>query len=155
MAVKKTIAIIGAADNNDGAIARSLAKDNYRLLLIGQDINKLAYLANGIIASVPSAEIDTMDCAFNGCWEADIIILDMPYPAQKEIAEKIRDVATGKTVISICNGMHQTPTAKEPGALQEILPYSKVLHLTATTEINGAIDAVIKSDDVRVISINK
>ncbi|MEO5781727.1 MAG: hypothetical protein ABIQ07_00560 [Ginsengibacter sp.] len=41
MATKKTIAIIGASGNMGSAIAKSLAKSQYRLLLFGKEENKL------------------------------------------------------------------------------------------------------------------
>ena len=41
MATKKTIAIIGASGNMGSAIAKSLAKSPYRLLLFGKEEAKL------------------------------------------------------------------------------------------------------------------
>ena len=149
MAVRKTIAIIETAGNT--AIVKSLAKGNNRLLLIGEDNDKLTNLANEIIEAVPTAEIEIMNCAFDGCWEADIIILDVPYAAQKEVAEKIRDVATGKTIISIYNNAEETLSNKNNEALQKLLPYSKIVHLTATAKTDEAIDTLIAGIDAETL----
>jgi 8-hydroxy-5-deazaflavin:NADPH oxidoreductase len=134
MLAKKTIAIIGATGSMGSAIAKALAKGNYRLLLIGANNEKLEVLETEIHILQPTADTETMNCAFNGCWESDIIIPAVPYTAEKEIAAKIKDVATGKIVISISNPLNETYTAlvtetgKSAGEeLQLALPYAKVV----------------------------
>ena len=137
---KKTLAIIGAAGSMGSAIAKSLAKGNYRLLLFSNDINKLNLLVEEIKKINSSADIDCVGCPFDASWEADIIIPAIPFDAEKEIAEKIRQVTTGKIVISIANPLNQscdalitasgTSAAEE---LQKLLPYSKVVKAFNTT----------------------
>jgi len=167
MAVK-TIAILGATGNMGRAIARNLAKSNYRLLLIGSDNAKLDLLFKEIHAQSPSADIEIMNCAFNGCWEADIIIPAVPYKAEKEIASKIKDVATGKIVISISNPLNESFTALETATgksaaeeLQQALPYSKVVKAFNTVYaedfaepvIDGqTIDSLIAGNDAEAVS---
>jgi predicted dinucleotide-binding enzyme len=153
MGVRKTIAIIGAAGNT--AIVKSLAKGNNRLLLIGEDNDKLTQLANEIIEAIPAAEIEAMNCVFNGCWEADIIILDVPYAAQKEVAEKIRDVATGKTIISIHNNAEETQSNKNNKGLQELLPYSKIVDITVTANTDETIDVLVTGNDAETLLTKK
>ena len=41
-------------------------------------------------------------------WEADVIIPAVPYGTEKEVVEKIRNVATQKIVISIANPLTET-----------------------------------------------
>lgn len=134
MALRKTIAILGATGSMGSAIAKSLSKGNYRLLLIGSNSEKLEALYNDILTLQSTAEIEMMNCAFEGCWEADIIIPAVPYAAEKNVAGKIKDVATGKIVISISNPLNDTYTAlvtdtgkSAAEELQEALPYSKVV----------------------------
>jgi predicted dinucleotide-binding enzyme len=117
MATKKTIAIIGASGNMGSAIAKSLATSQYRLL---------------------DAEI--IGCAADASWEADIIIAAVPFAAEKELAEKIRQVATGKIVISISNPLNETYTGlvtdgntSSAEELQKLLPHSKVIKAFNTT----------------------
>ena len=71
-------------------------------------------------------------------WEADIIILATPYGAEKEVAEKIREVATGKVVISISNPLNSSyndlVTSEDAAEeLQKLLPNSKVVKTFNTT----------------------
>ncbi len=131
---KQTIAIIGAGGNMGSAIARSIAGGNYRLLLFDRNPEQLVPLREEIQEAHPGAEVETIDCAHECSWEADIIIPAVPHGAEKEIADKIRDVATQKVVISIANPVDEnfsklttesvTSAAEE---LQRWLPHSKVV----------------------------
>lgn len=134
MQTKRTIAIVGASGNMGVAIAKALAKGNDRLLLISKEEEKLAALKAAITTDYPLADIEGMTCAMHGSWEADIIILAVPYEAQAEIAEKIREVASQKIVISIANPLNATydalvtnPETSAAEELQALLPHSKVV----------------------------
>jgi NADPH-dependent F420 reductase len=134
MATKKTIAIIGASGNMGSAIAKSLAKGKYRLLLFANRKEKLQKIISEIKEANPAADVDGASCPFDASWEADIIIPAVKYPIEKEVAQKIKDVATQKIIISISNPLNETydglvtstdtSTAEE---LQKLLPYSKVV----------------------------
>jgi len=123
MATKKTIAIIGATGNEGSAIAKSLAKGPYRLLLMGNNAEKLQILHNNISTGILPAELEIIDCPKEACWEADIIIFAIPYSAEAEIAPVISQYATGKVVIDIMAG-DALSSQKE---LQALLPNSKVV----------------------------
>lgn len=134
MSTKQTIAIIGATGNMGSGIAKSLSKSNNRLLLFAQHEDKVQALVDDIKKNNPSAEAEAIACPINASWEADIIILAVPYPAEKEIAAKIKDVANQKIVISISNPLNETYsgliTASDTSAgeeLQKLLPNSKVI----------------------------
>ena len=134
MATKKTIAIIGATGNMGSAIAKSLAKGNYRLLFFAHKQQKVQQLINEIKSAHPNADIDSMDCFFDASWEADIIIPAVNYKVEKEVAERIKDVATQKIVISISNPLNEqnggllTPADSSAAEeLQDYLPNSKVV----------------------------
>jgi hypothetical protein len=140
MQTKQTITIIGATGNMGSAISNSLAKGNYRLLLYARDQDKVQSLANEIKNTHPLADVEAIDCNYNACWEADIIIAAVPYQAQKEVAEKIRDVANQKVIISIANplnasydGMITAPDTSAAEELQKLLPNSKVVKAFNTT----------------------
>lgn len=137
---KQTIAIIGATGNMGSAISTALAKGNYRLLLKDSDEQKLYELVNNIKSKYPSAELEAMPCPKEASWEADIIILAVPFAAEKEIAEKIKDVANQKIVISIANPLNESfdGLVTDPGTsaaeiLQQLLPHSKIVKAFNTT----------------------
>lgn len=134
MNTKQTIAIIGANGNMGSAISKSISKGNYRLLLKGNDQAKLDALVKELKANTPKADVEAIACPAEASWEADIIILAVPYAAEKEIAAKIKDVSNQKIVISIANPLNETfnglVTANDTSAaeeLQKLLPNSKVI----------------------------
>jgi 8-hydroxy-5-deazaflavin:NADPH oxidoreductase len=140
MNTKQTIAVIGATGNMGTAISKSLAKGNYRLLLRANDQEKLQLILNEIKTTTPSADIEAMACPVDASWEADIIIAAVPYGAEKEVADKIREVANQKIVISIANPLNETydglvtaPDTSAAEELQKLLPHSKVVKAFNTT----------------------
>ena len=151
MATIKTIAIVGATGNMGTAIATSLArKGSYRLLLMSKDQGKLDELRSQIEKSGTEAEIFTISCAKEASWEADIIIVATPYAAEKEVAERIREVATGKIVISISNPLSSSyndlvtnPDTSAAEELQKLLPNSRVVKTFNTTFAADFITPVI------------
>src|SRR5215208_7186135 len=108
VATKKTIAIIGASGNMGSAISKSLAKSGYRLLLFAHNAGKVNALIKEIKDSTPSADIEYRSCPLDASWEADIIIPAVNYGVEKEVAAKIREVATQKIVISISNPLTES-----------------------------------------------
>src|SRR5215204_303359 len=140
MQTKQTIAIIGATGSMGSAIAKSLAKGNYRLVLFGRDASKLQELEKDIKKVQDSADAEGITCSYTAGWEADIIISALPYSAEKELAEKIREVANQKIVISIANplngtydGLVTTWDTSAAEQLQNLLPHSKVVKAFNTT----------------------
>jgi predicted dinucleotide-binding enzyme len=136
MTTIKTIAIVGASGKMGSAIARSL-QGKYRLLLMSRDEAKLIDLKSELSKSTPDQEVYAVSCAREAAWEADIIIIATPYETEREVAEKIREVAVGKIVISISNPPDsQLVTSEDFSAaeqLQRQLPYSKVVKRFNTT----------------------
>jgi NADPH-dependent F420 reductase len=140
MQTKQTIAIIGATGNMGSAIARSIAKGPYRLLLKGNKQEDLDILVKDITTKNVNADVESAVCPTEASWEADIIILAVPFGAAKEIAPKIREVANQKIVISIANPLNETynglvtPTDTSAAEeLQKLLPHSKVIKAFNTT----------------------
>lgn len=140
MKTKQTIAIIGATGNMGSAISRSLAKGNYRLLLKATNEEELSKLVKEIKDKTSSADVEAILCPTEASWEADIIILAVPFEAEKEIAEKIKEVANQKIVISISNplneaynGLVTAPGTSAAEELQKLLPDSKVIKTFNTT----------------------
>jgi 8-hydroxy-5-deazaflavin:NADPH oxidoreductase len=158
MATKKTIAIIGATGNMGSAIAKSLAKGNYRLLLFAHDQEKVQQLINEIKSTIADADLDSMGCPFDASWEADIIIPAVNYQVEKEVAEKIKDVATQKIVISISNplneqynGLVTAPGTSAAEELQQYLPDSKIVKAFNTVFAGDFRQPVIAGKQVDVL----
>ena len=140
MKTKQTIAVIGATGNMGSAIAKSLSKGNYRLLLYSNDPEQANALAKQINSDNPIADAEVIACSEEASWEADIIIAAVPFGAEKEVAAKIKDVANQKIVISIANPINETynglltaPDTSAAEELQKLLPNSKVIKAFNTT----------------------
>ena len=155
MATNKTIAIIGASGNMGSAIAKSLANAPYRILLFGKEEKKLRSIYKEIKSTNKLVDAEIIGCAANASWEADIIIAAVPFAAEKELAEKIKQVATGKIVISISNPLNDTYTGLVTTAdtsaaeeLQKLLPHSKVIKAFNTTFAGDFLQPVIDGKKV-------
>lgn len=122
--MKKSIAIVGATEENGRSIAMKFASLPYRLLLVSTDFDEANHLRNDISPGMPETELEFLDCAKEGCWEADIIILAVPYERIGQVAERIKEVATQKIVVEVCN---DNDISKK---LIKILPYSKLVKVT-------------------------
>jgi 8-hydroxy-5-deazaflavin:NADPH oxidoreductase len=169
--VKTAVAIIGATGKMGSALAKALAKGPYRLLLFAHNSENLEALRNNITAATPAAELECIGCAADASWEADVIISAVPYAAEKEVAEKIKAVATQKVVVSIANPLNETynglltaPDTSAAEELQKLLPASKVVKAFNTTYaadfsqpvINGQqVDAFIAGDDEEAVEVVK
>lgn len=140
MQTKRTIAVIGATGNMGSAISKALAKSNDRLLLFSREVECVNRLADELKETNASADVDTIQCAVDASWEADIIILAIPYEKEAEVASKIKEVASQKIVISISNPLNSTydgmvtlPGTSAAEELQKLLPDSKVIKAFNTT----------------------
>lgn len=132
--MKPTIAVIGATGKMGAAISKSISKGGYRLLLKGNNKKALDKLVAKILENNQHADVESSDCQTDACWEADVIILAVPFEAGKEIAAQIKEFANQKVVISISNPLNETfngfVTASDTSAaeeLQKLLPNSKVI----------------------------
>lgn len=171
MAVKQTIAIIGATGRMGSALAKSLAGGPYRVLLFARDVQRLAALEEEIRSAHPEAEVEAMGCPVDAVWEADIIIPTVPFGAEKTVVEKIKPVATGKVVVSIANPLNESydglvtaPDSSAAEELQSLLPHAKVVKAFNTTYaadfaqpvIDGKpVDAFIAGNDAEAIDTVK
>ncbi len=155
MNTKQTIAVIGASGNMGSAISKSLSKGNYRLLLFSNEKEKTEALINEIKNSHAAADLEALECPTDASWEADVIILAVPFQAEKELAEKIREVANQKIVISIANplneayeGLVTSPGTSAAEELQKLLPNAKVVKAFNTTFAADFITPVIDGKQV-------
>lgn len=164
---KNTIAIIGATEMIGTVMARNLAKYNYRLLLLGNNEENVTALTNDIKNTTPLSDVERLNCLADASWEADIIILAVPSGAEKEIAEKMRDFATQKIVLTISGNFDANAdlsglAGSAAEEYQILLPYSKIVKafsiLTAAdfakaVADNNAIDLFITGNDPEAIKI--
>lgn len=158
MSTKQTIAIIGATGNMGSALAKTLSKGNNRLLLFAHNPDKVQALVDEIKNANKKADIEGIECPANASWEADIIVLAVPYAAEKEIATRIKEVANQKVIISIANPLNKSynglVTSADTSAaeeLQKLLPNSKVVKAFNTVFATVFTTPVIDEKQVDVL----
>lgn len=98
-----TIAIIGGTGAEGSGIALRLAKAGHRVVLGSRDATKAKARAAELAALVAGADIAGADIAGDGNREAattaEIVILTVPYAAQRPTVEEIRGVLAGKIFV--------------------------------------------------------
>jgi hypothetical protein len=166
--MKKTVAIIGASGKMGSGLAHNLAKAGHRILLAGPTRSKLDDLLVGIKERTPHADVEILDCSHEASWEADIVIPAVPYRDQKAVANRIKDVVTGKIVVSIANPLNQTydglitdPMTSAAEELARLLPHSKVVKafntvfaadFAAPTVDGEVVDVFVAGDDDEAVA---
>jgi NADPH-dependent F420 reductase len=158
MSTKQTIAIIGATGNMGSALAKTLSKGNNRLLLFANNQDKVKALVDEIKSTNKKADVEGIECPTNASWEADIIVMAVPYTAEKEIAMRIQEVANQKVVISIANPLNENydalvtpPDTSAAEELQKLLPNSKVVKAFNTVFATVFTTPVIDGKQVDVL----
>jgi len=154
----KTIAIIEATSGMGAGLARILSKSSrYRLLLMSDDQARLEKLRMEIGAYKSKDALCTMTCAREASWEADIIVIATPGAQHRNVADKVRDVAIGKVVISTSNPIVDAYYTLDKSAdtsvaedLQKLLPHSKVVKAFNTMFPHDLISRVVNGKPVDV-----
>jgi hypothetical protein len=137
MATKNTIAVIASTKEKAKAVVQKIADKNCRVLLVSKHDDEYLQLQKEIQFQFPSIEFETIDCMKDGCWEADVIVMNVNEDEEKPVAEMIKEVAIQKVVISFSD--------KENGCcendLQKLLHYSRVIKVfnsgSASLSIRG------------------
>lgn len=135
MLTKQTIVIMGAGYTGR-ALAACLANGNFYVLLCDKDHSKAEAIAEDLKDTRQDCDVESMQCSFDGAWEADIIILSMDFEGQKEVAGMIKEVVTQKILVST---VHPDPKIISDHSsadcqlkvLQELLPNTKIVRILA------------------------
>lgn len=118
MALRKTVAIIGATTPAGRAVAERLAA-TCLLVLMDSDEPAVVAMAHQLRQLEAEPSIDVVACCKEASWEADAVVVTVPEEKVPVIAERIKAVTTCKPVV------HFT-TAGE-SALPQLLPHAHVV----------------------------
>jgi 8-hydroxy-5-deazaflavin:NADPH oxidoreductase len=172
---KKTIAILGARGRMGSGIAQTLVRAGYRAVLANDDdkeptplVDKLSPWVTKLRARTPRADVRIVPSSRDACWEADLILFALPYEVQAEVADKIKDVVTGKIVVSTtnplnkeCDGLLTASTTSAAEELAQQLPHSKIVkafntifatHIERPTVAGKIVDVFVAGDDEEAVS---
>ena len=124
MPATTTIAIIADVEEKVRNITGSIFLEKYRILIVTPSLKSVTNIINDVKSKVADGDnIEVIDCLKNGCWEADIIILDICKEQQEEVADIIKEVVTQKIVINFSGD------EKEYEGWRNLLPYAKVINM--------------------------
>lgn len=142
MTSPKTIAIVGATGKMGSVIARSLAEGRHRLVLTANHREKLAALRNELI-QIYDADVTLAATAREAAWEADLVILAVPADVEMQVAGLIREVVSGKIIISISARDNRKTDASAAEELQRLLPYSRIVKSFNTVHISTYVSPAV------------
>jgi NADPH-dependent F420 reductase len=171
---KKTIAILGARGRMGLGIAQNLARAGYRVLLDDDGekdltplVEKLSTLVAKFRLRMPKADIRVVSSSREASWEADVIFFVVPYQVQAEVAHNIKEVVTGKIVVSVlnplnesCDGLLTPPTTSAAEELARLLPQSKIVkafstifaaHIEKPVVAGRTVDVFVAGDDEEAV----
>lgn len=135
MAVKETIAFLGDSGAVSTELMRKLALHGYRLLLISEDAGRLEKVSQELDLQDSQADVEILECAKDGCWEADIIAFVDSNRIGTEIVKRVREVSTQKIVL--CVETMEKPergfSKVQLGCLKEDFPFSKIVYTKVDT----------------------
>src|SRR5690606_37728068 len=137
METKYTIAFIG---NNVKLVEQHLtmftSSSNRLLVLTAYGLLKEYFSDTCSISNV-----ERIDCAKDGCWEADVIVISSV--VEKSIIETISEVATQKIVLYIADNDEQS--LSDYYLLKQLLPNSKIIFISNEGEY------VISGEDSEIL----
>lgn len=121
METKKTIAILGLTNEARNPFLQKLAQ-HYRLLIVSEHIHQHTVSHYNIDENKTGSNIELIDCAKNGCWEADIIILWDSFRLETTELKKLEAVATQKIILILTD-------QKDKTLIRYLFPHSKIITL--------------------------
>jgi 8-hydroxy-5-deazaflavin:NADPH oxidoreductase len=98
MQKRVAIAILGGTGQEGSALARRWAKAGHRVILGSRDAAKAAAAAKQIKTAVAGADISGAGNT-EAAKAAEVVVLTVPYPAQRATVEQVRETLTGKILV--------------------------------------------------------
>jgi NADPH-dependent F420 reductase len=96
-----TLAIIGGTGEEGGGLAMRWVRSGYRVLIGSRSAQKAAERCAELNLKLGEPGLIAGAENLNAAREADLVVLTVPYSAQKEILESIRPALTGKILINV------------------------------------------------------
>lgn len=153
MATKETIAVVGLPNKKYNDFVVRLAEAQYRLLLIKKGLNDGSEIFVDELRHSIQGDVEIVECAKNGCWEADIIVLLGEESYERVFIERIKQVSTQKIVVGYATNDHLSETASfEATNLQQLLPNSQVVHVLKSIGAQEVFIAGDHADSNQIVS---
>ena len=94
--VASVIAMLAIGQGSKKSIQDQMSSMGSNLVFImpGSQQRGGIQMGNSSSQALKLADVEAIDCSVNASWEADIIIVAVPFLAEKEIAKRIKEVAS-------------------------------------------------------------
>lgn len=148
MALKQTIAIIGAAGKYGAAFARALSTGPYRLLLMDPKQEALPVIQAEISQSCAHPDVEAVSCCKEASWEADIILFTLPFSERDHLVAKMQEVVTRKTVLFLL----EKPEENALAVLKKQLPHSGIVTVALYLPASAGNNERISGNDAEAIN---
>ena len=135
MPIRDTVAIIASDDDKALEVANVVWLKEHRVLLVAKYPGQMTQASQTIQEQYPDAEVEVMDCMKEGCWEADLILLNIEDEDEAPVADLIREVAIQKPVVRLITDLDASDKAIR---LQQLMTHAKVVvasKMTVTCKI--------------------
>lgn len=137
----KTIAIITGEEAYPQILLKALSELKLQLLFVSPDSEAKRRLLRQLAKFDMMAELAFISCERDGCWQADVILLYETSNLSTKVVERIREVATQKTILVIYQGYPK----KMCHGLKELLPNSRVIEVELATLRDGGLNTYFPS----------
>lgn len=107
------MAFVGEPVAAPNMLIERLAASYYPLVLVANESNHIETLSKRLFEQTPNADVEVLECAKEGCWEADIIVLNDILSVNDGLIEKIKAVANQKIVVYLIREEEQSPSMIE------------------------------------------
>lgn len=131
-----TVAVLGGTGKEGSGLAVRWALNGYRVLIGSRDVMKAEEKCDELNSSLDGDYLAGMD-NFSAAAEADIIVLSVPYNAQKSTLENVRSQLKGKVLVDL------TVPLAPPDVRRVFVPEGKSAALESQA---------LLGDDVRVVA---
>ena len=150
MSDRKTIAIAGPSATRITPLISRFVQLKHRVLLVSDQEDKLERACERIRQGNQGAGVETVHCMKDGCWEADMIIIPADIENPELLAEKIKEVATRKTVVVVSELVNRNPVPQATAdLLEQKLPYSPVIRLYFSVSL---MESIIYGDNQEALA---
>lgn len=96
----RTICIVGGTGAEGSGLGARWASRGHRVIIGSRDENKAKNTAEALNALVGGKNVESMDSR-SGVSAAEIVVLTVPYSAQKATVEGLKDLLAGKILIDV------------------------------------------------------
>jgi 8-hydroxy-5-deazaflavin:NADPH oxidoreductase len=93
-----TLGILGGTGHEGGGLARRWAKAGHKIILGSRDAAKAAKAASVISRSIPTSDVSGATNR-EAAEKADVVVLTVPFGAQKQSLQEVREALSGKIVV--------------------------------------------------------